>query len=338
MKIVPTVAFVLTEHMLATSTTWPADMFSAANQAAKRLCPNLPPFTLKTVSSKPGPIRCHTGIQLYPEHIIDEVHAADIIYLPALWRNPRPIINKQPSLLAWLQQQFENGAIINGVGTGCCFMAEAGLLNNKPATTHWYYFDEFQKNYPQVQLKRQHFITQSGSLYCAASINSLADLTIHFIQRFFNQAVAQHIQRHFSHEIRRPYEAVSYFEDHNTNHPDEEILQAQLWMQNNLSKSVRIIDMSEQFGMSPRNFSRRFKIAIGKTPMQYLHELRLNSAKDLLQSSNLSVGEIADKIGYNDVSHFSKLFRRELSITPRDYRTTVRAKLFNANELDKLKK
>ena len=202
----PTAAFVLTEHMLATSSTWPADMLSAANQTARRYCPDLPAFSMVTVACEKKAIRCHNGMQLYPKQAIDTLAHADIIYLPALWRNPRPIIKKHPALVAWLQRQFENGAIINGVGTGCCFMAEAGLLNQKPATTHWYYFDHFQKYYPQVQLKRQHFITQAGTLYCAASINSLADLTIHFIQRFFNKDVAQHVQRHFSHEVRRAYE------------------------------------------------------------------------------------------------------------------------------------
>jgi transcriptional regulator GlxA family with amidase domain len=325
----PSIAFVLTEHMLATSSTWPSDMIAAANQTAKRFCPDLPQFTMVTVASRQEPIRCHTGIKLYPDDTIESLDSVDIIYLPALWRNPKPVIKQQPELIQWLQKQYENGAIICGVGTGCCFMAETGLLNQKPATTHWYYFDQFQKLYPQVQLKRQHFITQAGRLYCAASINSLADLTIHFIQRFFNQHVAQHVQRHFSHEVRRAYETVSYFEDHNTNHPDEDIFQVQLWMQNNLGKTLTVSNMADQFGMSSRNFSRRFKSAIGKTPMHYLQELRLNTAQDLLQSSNLSISEIADKVGYQDVSHFSQVFRKQLLLSPRDYRTTVRAKLFD---------
>jgi len=324
------IAFILTEQMLSTSATWPMDMLTAANHAAKRLCPEAPSFELITVAVRPTAIECHSGLQLAPQTTIEELHSVDIIYLPALWRNPKPVTTREPKLLEWLTKQFESGAIISGVGTGCCFMAEAGLLNHKPATTHWYYFDAFQKNYPLVQLKRQYFITQAGSLYCAASINSLADLTIHFIQRFMNQNVAQHVQRHFSHEVRREYENVSYFEEHNTNHPDEEILQAQLWMQNNLAKNVQVTEIAQQFGMSTRNFSRRFKSAMGKTPIQYLNDYRLKTAQDLLQSSNLSIGEIADRVGYSDPSHFNKLFKRYVSVTPKDYRITVRAKLFNS--------
>lgn len=329
----PISAFILTEHMLATSVTWPLDILTAANQSAKQLCPQFEPFQTMTLGVKLGAVRCQSGIQLSPEECIDSGIKADIIFLPALWRNPQPVIRDNEQLLSWLQEQFENGTIICGVGTGCCFMAAAGLLDNKPATTHWYYFDRFHQLYPKVQLKRQHFITQAGNLYCAASINSLADLTIYFIQRFFNSEVAQHIQRHFSHEVRRAYEMISYFEDTNTNHPDEDILQVQLWLHNNIAKSISLSKMADIAGMSARNFNRRFKTSTGKTPTQYLNELRIRSAQDLLHSSNLSISEIADKVGFQDVSYFSQLFRKTLSVSPSDYRTTVRAKLFSSGSL-----
>ena len=325
----PQVIFVLAEQMLATSTSWPAEMLNAANNAARALCPDKPMFTMNTTAINKNNIGYPALFSLSANTLLSEIDQADLIYLPALWRNPRKTLNANKELQPWLQHHYENGAIISGVGTGCCFMAEAGLLNHKPATTHWYYFDQFQKNYPLVQLKRQHFITQAGNLYCAASINSLADLTIHFIQQFFNTAVAQHVERHFSHEIRQAYKNTGYFEESNTNHSDEEVLQTQLWMKNNLSKPITIKYLAQQFGMSTRNFSRRFKEATGKTPLNYLQEERLKVAQDLLQSSNLAIGDIADKIGYNDVSHFTQLFRKKRLITPSEYRTTVRAKLFH---------
>jgi transcriptional regulator GlxA family with amidase domain len=333
----PDVVFILSEHMLATSTTWPSDMLSAANYAAKRLCPQKPLLNLTIAAETLSAITCHSGVTLTPQQSFEDIERADIIYLPALWRNPQPIIKRQTKLIAWLQKQFEQGAIISAVGTGCCFIAETGLLDNKPATTHWYYFDKFQQLYPAVELKRQHFITQAGSIYCAASINSLADLSVYFIQRFFNTAVAQHIQRHFSHEIRKPYESLSYFENNNVNHPDETMLQAQLWMLNNSAKASTLDNIAQQFDMSPRNFSRRFKLAIGKTPIKYLHEMRLNNAKELLQSSNLSIAEIAYKVGYNDMSYFAKLFKKELYVSPKVYRKTVRAKLFTTGNTAHLK-
>lgn len=327
------IAFILVNQMLSTSTSWPIEMWTSASQIASSLAGHAEhndPVSLRTVANQKELIQSHAGLRLQPDETLDDKQQFDLIYLPALWRNPKPILKRQDAIVKWLQNQYENGSTICAVGTGSCFIAETGLLDHKPATTHWYYFDRFAAEYPNVELKRQHFITEAGKLYCAASINSLADLTVHFIQRHFGKVVAQRIERHFSHEIRQQYGSINYTEKQNANHPDELILQIQLWIQDNFSSTIVFQEVAKQFGMSERNFSRRFKFAVGQTPSQFLHSLRMNNARDLLQYSNLSIGEIADRVGYSDMSYFAKKFKQFSSISPREYRKTVRAKLFNA--------
>lgn len=323
------IAFVLVNQMLSTSTSWPIEMWTSASNISSSKNDKRKPVSLKTVASREETIQCHAGLKLYPDEALNKKQKFDLIYLPALWRNPRPTVKREGLLISWLQKQYENGSTICSVGTGSCFVAETGLLDHKPATTHWYYFDRFAEDYPKIKLKRQHFITEAGKLYCAASINSLADLTVHFIQRYYGKIVAQQIERHFSHEIRQPYGSINYAEKQNTNHPDELILQVQMWIQDNFSNNIVFKQIATQFGMSERNFSRRFKSATGQTPHQFLQILRINNARDLLQYSNLGVGEIADRVGYSDMSYFAKSFKQHLSVSPRGYRATVRAKLFN---------
>ncbi len=325
------IGFVLTDNMLATSSSWPSEMWFAAQQLARASGNDAQRIKITTVARHIEPIRCHAGLRLSPDHTFDDGIIYDLVYLPALWRNPRPIVKQEQTLVSWLQKQYENGATLCAVGTGCCFIAETGLLNYKPATTHWYYFDQFQQDYPQIELKRQHFITEAGRLYCAASINSLADLTVHFIQRLYGKAIAQHIERHFLHEIRQAYDTSSYVEKQNANHPDETILQAQLWLQDHLSEDINIQQLATDFGMSERNFSRRFKQASGQSPSHFLQEIRVNNAQDLLQYSNLNIGEIADRVGFSDISYFAKIFKKNSSVSPREYRTMVRSKLFNSD-------
>lgn len=321
--------FVLCEHMLATSSTLPMEMLLAAESAAHSLAPShRPHLVIKTLAISPEPVTTRTGLQWQPDMTLAEVACSDLIYIPGLWRNPRPVIKKNEVLLSWLQHQYQQGAIISAVGTGCCFLAEAGLLDGKAATTHWHYFDQFQKDYPRVLLKRQYFITQAGSLYCAASVNSLADLTVHFIQRFFGKSIASHVERHFSHEIRQSYDASGFFEAQKNPHPDEQITQIQLWLEDNYHRDIVFPQVCERFGMSVRTLNRRFKNALGKTPLDYLQDIRINTAKDLLKTSNLSIGEIADRVGYQDTNYFTRLFKKQLAITPNAYRKTVRAKLF----------
>ena len=354
------IAFVITPNMLVTSFTNAYELLFAAIQAAKmqkrvnkidtrrldlhghennnyaqlakveliKVAPTPAVDQSGHAGAQPARIALHSGLSIAPDIGLTQ-ESVDMVYLPALWRNPRPVIKQHPELIRWIRWQFEHGAIINSTGTGSCFLAEAGILDNKPATTHWYYFEQFAKDYPQVELKRQHFITTAGKIYCAGSVNALTDLTLHHVHRFFGREISDHLSRHFSHEVRQPFDQLNFTAEDTTNHPDELVLQAQLWMQNNLSKAaISIRELASLFGMSQRNFGRRFKSATKMTPVQYLQAKRLDAAKELLQSSNLSIKEIAYRVGYLDVSYFTKLFKDLSSITPKEYRTTMRANLF----------
>jgi len=327
------IAFVILPNMLSTSLTNAYELFYAANQVIKRQRDSgLNTAKLSKVGLTAGRIDMCSGLSYNCDSVIgDELF--DMVYLPALWRNPRPIVKKNPALVEWVRKQYEHGAIINSTGTGVCFIAESGLLDNKPATTHWHHFEQFARDYPKAELKRQHFITNAGKIYCAGSINALTDLTLHHVHRFYSKEVSEHLAQHFSHEVRQPFDRLSFTEKANTNHPDEAILQAQLWMQNHLNKaSITIKNLSELFGMSQRNFNRRFRQATNMSPLKYLQNQRLSEAKELLQNSNLSISEIAFRVGYIDVSHFTKLFKDFFSTTPKKYRTQVRAKLFSSDE------
>ena len=324
------VVFVLCEHMLATSVTLPLEQLHAADtlyRSQHKL--RLPSLEAQLVSVDGLSVKSHTGIKLNPDKALSETSLPDIVFLPALWRNPKPILKKNNALIPWLVNAYENGCVVAGVGTGCCFMAEAGLLDNKPATTHWFFFDEFQRWYPQVLLKRQYFITQAGNLFCTGSVNSMADLIINFIERYYTREIASHVERHFFHEIRRAYEGETSLLEPAIAHPDETIVQIQNWMQSNYEKNVSFNDLAQQFKMSLRTLNRRFKKATDITPSAYLQKIRMAIAKDLLQTSNLTINEIVYRVGYHDSAHFTSLFKKHIGITPSDYRTTVRAKLFS---------
>lgn len=324
------ICFVLCPQMLATSATLPMELLGAAYAQAKTRR-STQRLTILQASIDGRPVVTHAGIKLQPDCALADVGDCDIVYLPGLWRNPEPVIESHRALVPWLQTQHSSGSAMAGVGTGCWFLAEAQLLNNKPATTHWYYFDRFQARYPAVLLKRSHFITQSDNIFCAGSVNSLADITVYFIQQHFGQSIASHVERHFFHDIRRRYE-TSHADEHITQmHPDEDIVQAQYWLQENYSSDVNLALLAERLGMSSRTFNRRFKTATDTTPLNYLQDLRIKNAQELLKNSNLAMAEIVFRVGYQDLAHFTRLFKRKLGITPSQYRLTVRAKLFSPN-------
>lgn len=330
--------------MLASSFTLPLEMFSAAsdfarsrnkakNQSKTKNQKTHADIQLFTLSDQAGKIQTRGGLSLIADEVLSVENQyslqADLIFLPALWRNPRYAQKAHPHITPWLKNAIQQGSIVCAVGTGVCFIAETGLLDNKPATTHWYYLDTFQKRYPNIQLKRQHLITQAGNIYCAGSINTLADLSVHLIQLKLGKQVGSHVERHFSHEARQPFENMSFLHEATNRHQDEDIIQAQLWLHEHFQQPIALGDIAADLDMSLRNFSRRFKAATEKTPLHYLQELRMSHAEDLLKKSNLTIIEVAHRVGYSDMGHFTRLFKKHFQVTAYDYRKTVRSKLFS---------
>ena len=329
--------FVLYSDMLAISLTLPLEMLQAANDLYKARNKH-DRIKITLISDRSRSIKTKSGIEVAPELTLHQQQQSNstvdfppYVFLPALWRNPAYSLREHVDTVEWLKVIIKQGATVCAAGTGACYLAETGQLDGKPATTHWFYFDQFVKRYPAIQLKRQHLITQAGKLYCAGSVNALADLTIHIIGQLFDRSISSHVERHFSQEARRAFENITFLDDKPSRHQDEDIIQIQLWLNQHFNKSIQLSDLSKKFDMSTRNFNRRFKVATGKTPLRYLQELRIANARELLKNSNLSIAEIAERVGYQDIPHFSTLFKNIVQTTPSHYRKMVRGKLFSVD-------
>ena len=153
---------------------------------------------------------------------------------------------------------------------------------------------------------------------------------IHFIAELFGAATARQVEGQFSPEIRRPFEAHSYVQGESGAHPDEVIWLAQDWMLTHLADTLRVPAVAARFGLSERSFNRRFLAAVGTSPARFVQKARLNSARDLLRQSNLSVAEVAQRCGFADSSHFSRAFSAHVGSAPQAYRQRARGKLFVA--------
>jgi transcriptional regulator GlxA family with amidase domain len=290
------------------------------------------PFIKKSIVTLDGkPITTSGGILITPNAAIDDISHCDFLLLPALWRNPSPIVNQHSKLTHRLQTLPKTTAIC-AVSTGVWFPAHAGLLNGIPATTHWHWMDAFAAEFPAVSLKRKYLITQGNNIYCAGSVNAIADLMIYFIERYYSNAIAQAVEGQFSPEIRRPWNRQIYQQESFDNHDDETVIAIQDWLQANIANSITMSTVAKRFDMSLRSFNRHFKQATGTTPLYYLQKLRVDTAQDLLRTTNLSITEISYRVGYNDSAYFSRLFQKHFSTTPQRYRYRVRSKLFATSQ------
>jgi transcriptional regulator GlxA family with amidase domain len=326
------VALIGLPKALGSAITIPLEMLNAANDIAwargqKEKC-----LDIKFACEEPGNITLAGGLQVICNHSLDEIGQADLIFVPGIWGNPASLRHKYKKLTNWLKNQLASGATLCAVVTGSHILAQAGILDNKLATTHWRFFDQFKKQFPNVHLERKRFITFDNDIYCTGSVNAVRDLMLHFIDQLFGESITNEVSRHFTHELKRSYESLILKQGPSSSHHDEEVIKIQEWLARNYLEAIDYEKLANNFGMSRRSLNRRFKQATALTPVSYVHELKLQQAKTLLKQSNLTIAQVAEQILIPDGSYFSSLFKKRNSVTPAEYRNLVRSKLFKVLE------
>ena len=325
---IPRIAALIHSNALASSVTLPMELSMAAGQAAGQVFDADNHVSL--LSPEGGKITTSGGLTVETKPI-DSVGTLDLLVISAIWRDPRRVLTKYPSLVPFIRRIAESGAAIAAVGTGSFLLAETGLLRRKAATTHWFWFDEFAKRYPEIELRRDQLIVQSNNLYCAGSVNSISDLLVYLMGGFYNPEVARRIENQFSPEIRQRFRTTQLGSHMLQEHYDEIVMDLQLYMREKLRAPVSTIDFARRYGLSERTLSRRFQRATGTTPWQFLLTLRMSEAATLLRTTNLSVTQVAAEVGITDSAHFARQFKKTNQLTPTQYRKAVRGKMFSAN-------
>lgn len=272
------------------------------------------------VSTHGQNIQTAGAIEVSINQSIEQIESTDLVMLPAFWGSVSEVLAKEASLIPWLVEQYDAGALLVAHGTSVFFLAEAGLLDYKSATTHWAYFNEFEKRYPKVNLLKKRFITANDRLYCSGGISSAMDLGVHLVEKLWGEEIAKELDKNFLSDFKRGYHSQFIDFDGQKFHQDEAILEIQQWMELNYSKLVDLENVAQRFGLSLRSLKRRFKSATGEPPLQYMQRLRLERAKELLKHSSKPISQISFEIGYEDLSYFSQLFKRQVGVTPGAYR------------------
>ncbi|MEH6450272.1 MAG: helix-turn-helix domain-containing protein [Oleispira sp.] len=317
------------EQMLGSSAATPMEMLEAARARLKVNRADNVDFKIAVAAPEVGPLSLLGGFQIRPHCQLSDIESTDLIIVPALWRNPvNTLRHHKDTTIPWLRNQYLAGASIMAIGTGVSLVAEAGILEGKAATTHWHYLEQFAREYPRVNLQTKHLLTQSGRIYCAASVSSAADMMIHWLGLVFGKELSLQVEQQFSPEVRNSFDAKVFHAEMGNQHPDEMVANIQSWLQQNLGQGLDLSALAKQAGLSSRQLSRRFKTVCGKTLGQYQQQLRCQEAKDLLKNTDMAVADIGIAIGYSDISHFGRIFSRYSGQSPKAYRNKVRHKLF----------
>ena len=279
-----------------------------------------PLFEVETASENGEPVSCTGGLLLTPHKSFAEVQDPQLIIVPGFMFNILAVLPSLGGMIAWLQDQYKHGSYIASMCTGSFVTAQAGLLDGKFATTHWVFADQFRRQFPQVKLQTERTVTDDGLIMCSGGSTSGSDLLLHLIRKFASPQLASECAKNLlvdtSMRSQTPYSSTTFKKGHS----DAEILKIQIWMEKHISHNILMESVVEEFGLSMRNFIRRFKEATDKTPIQYLQNLRIERAKHLLESSKEPFDRITLHVGYEDGNSFRRLFKEKVGLTPGAYR------------------
>ncbi|WOJ95578.1 helix-turn-helix domain-containing protein [Congregibacter brevis] len=327
----PTAALIIYPEALATSVTLPAEILHAAAQMSQTTRGRGVDAQIQLLGLEGNPsVTLDSGLSLNLDGDLSDLQRCDLVILPAIWRHPRRVLKHAKKWLPKIEELHALGSSICSVGTASALLAETGLLDGRPATTHWHDFDRFEKSYPQVDLKRRHLITQSERLYCVGSVNSIGDFMVHFVEQWYGERIARAVETQFSPEARQSFETAAFLQESSGAHHDALIREAQDHMQLHPADEHSVDSLAAMSGLSARSFGRRFRKATGETPIRYLLNLRIREARALLQHSDLPLADIAWRCGFNSSSRFSQAFRSATDLSPREFREAVRGKRFVA--------
>ena len=165
---------------------------------------------------------------------------AEVIILPAFWGDFDALCQRCPEVLPWLRERHAAGSAICGEATGVFWMAQAGLLDGKEATTYWRFFREFAERFPRVLLNQDKHLSDADNLYCAGGVTSACDLYIYLIERYCGAGIAQGVARDILYETQRSYSPGRIGFGGQKLHQDVAILQVQQWLEEHFAEKFRI--------------------------------------------------------------------------------------------------
>ncbi len=258
------------------------------------------------------PIYCHKNIA--------DVKRTDLVLIPAVGDNIDRNLELNEGYVPWIFEMQKNGAELGSICTGAFLLAKTGLVNGKKLTTHWYYEDKFKEMFPKVYLDTSKLIIEDYGYYSCGGANAYLSLLIYLIEKFCGKETAVLTSKMLMIDYNSNSQMQYSIFNIQKKHKDEEILKAQIFMEENFKKEIKINDVISELHLSKRNFIRRFKKATGNAPIEYLQRIKVEAVKRELESSNDPIPDIIYNAGYKDAASFRQIFRRYTGLSPTEYR------------------
>ncbi|WER50089.1 helix-turn-helix domain-containing protein [Cupriavidus sp. WKF15] len=315
------------DGILASGVAGPIDVFNAVNHLSghrsTREGGRSPKFSWRVESIDGQPVKAASGQIIPVDGKIDGRKRAEAILLTAPFVPDMDAFLAREDLLNTLRSairsQHKAGAVVAAYCTGNYLLAEAGLLDGRVATTHWEKSADFARRYPRVRLRVQEVLTMQDRIISSGAVTSYLNLAVRLVEIFAGEKLAAMTAKTLLIDTNRTAQAsyAKLIGEHG--HADSLVARAQEHMEATLEDGLLLSELAAYLAVSERTLSRRFKQAVGVSPLAYLQNLRIEVAKALLESRPIGVDLVSQRVGYGDVSTFRQLFKRKTGLSPREY-------------------
>lgn len=282
------------------------------------------PFRSMIVSRDGLPLEGANGVRLVPDASFEACGSPHVVCITDVAVPPgEPLGSTYDAEVEWLRHCHAQGAILASSCSGAVLLARTGLLEGLDATSHWAYCDALRREYPNTRWHPERGLLFGGAgqrIVMAGSGIAWHQLVMALISRFAGAEAAMQVARMnlIDWTATSPIAYASL--RHGAQSGDPAVAAAQAWAAEHYRHEAPVAQMVAISGLAERSFKRRFALATGMSPLDYVQHLRLEEAKQMLESGDASIESIAFEVGYRDASFFNRLFRRKVMMSPTQYR------------------
>jgi transcriptional regulator GlxA family with amidase domain len=264
-------------------------------------------------------LRMLGGATVHTPYDLADLAAADTVIIPSVRDVTEPI---SPELIDAIRTAHDRKSRLVSICSGAFALAAAGVLDGRRATTHWIYVDLLQERHPDIDVDPAPLYVDGGSVLTSAGCAAGLDLCLHIVRSDHGVRIANDVARRLVISPHRAGGQAQYIESPVPEPTtDGRIAAGMAWALANLDRPISLDDLATQSGLSRRSYLRQFAKATGTTPIKWLIEQRIQASLALLESSSLSIEQIATRVGFESAVTYRHHFVGQLRTTPSEYRS-----------------
>ncbi|MDI6105645.1 DJ-1/PfpI family protein [Actinoplanes sp. NEAU-A12] len=273
------------------------------------------PYQL-TVCGPDAEVATTTGFSVRVPGTLADARRADTLIVPGY---TSPGDDAPEEVLETITEVYGRGGRVVSICSGAFALAAAGVLDGRRATTHWSRTADLAARYPRITVDPHVLYVDEGQLLTSAGVSAGIDLCLHLVRRDHGAAAANRVARNVVAAPHRDGGQTQFIESPVVAGEDS-LSGVRAWALANLDRPVSVPEMASRAAMSSRTFARRFVAETGRTPLQWLLYARIDRTRELLESSTLSISQIADRTGLGTAINLRAHFRNMVGTTPTAYR------------------